>query len=329
LNTAAQWRIGLATDAGPRSTNEDRIYADESRALFLVVDGIGGQAAGEKAAELAVEVISGEIDPSAGNLRGQVRRAISLANNEIFRVARERPEWHGMACVLTLAVIHEGMLTVGHVGDSRLYLVWDGTVRRLTSDHSPVGELEDQGELTELQAMLDPRRNEVFRDVGTRERGEEDADFIEVRELPFHSAAALLLCTDGLSGTLTSPEIGSVVEQFAGDASSIADKLVKAATESGGTDNVSVIFVAGPEFVGVYSTEMTDARKRHAITRALRGGSRWRRYLGRMAWLAAGILLGILLMAGVEHFHGSQTAPPPPSRGELPKSDSTPEGHRL
>ena len=92
-----------------------------------------------------------------------------------------------MACVLTLAVVREDVVTVGHVGDSRLYLIWNGTLRKLTPDHSPVGEQEDQGELTEAEAMEHPRRNEVFRDVGSRERGANDGDFIEVRSFPFHA----------------------------------------------------------------------------------------------------------------------------------------------
>ena len=71
-----------------------------------------------------------------------------------------------MACVLTLAMLDGDRVVVGHVGDSRLYLIWNGAMRKLTSDHSPVGEREDRGELTELEAMLHPRRHEVFRDVG-------------------------------------------------------------------------------------------------------------------------------------------------------------------
>src|ERR1700722_492339 len=86
---------------------------------------------------------------------------------------------HGMACVLTLAVVDQNDLVIGHVGDSRLYLIWNGAIRKLTSDHSPVGEGEDAGVLSEEQAMLHPRRNEVFRNVGTRPHGARDEGFIE------------------------------------------------------------------------------------------------------------------------------------------------------
>src|SRR5581483_10452524 len=88
----------------------------------------------------------------------------------IFEEAASNELWRGMACVLTLAVIEGDKVTVGHVGDSRLYLTWNGAIRKLTPDHSPVGEREDAGELTEAEAMAHPRRHEVFRDVGSRRR---------------------------------------------------------------------------------------------------------------------------------------------------------------
>ena len=114
---------------------------------------------------------------------------------------------HGMACVLTLAIAEGDRITAGHVGDSRLYLAWNGMVRKLTSDHSPIGQQEENGELTEEQAMRHPRRHEVFRDVGTQIHGPDDEDFIEVRSFLFHADAAVLLCTDGLTDALMSGDI--------------------------------------------------------------------------------------------------------------------------
>jgi PPM family protein phosphatase len=301
MKTASAWRSGLASDIGlERSNNEDRAFIDDERGLFLVADGLGGHAAGEKAAEIAVDVIARELAPASGDLEKQVRSAIAAANNEIFRCAQENSAWNGMACVLTLAILRDDVVTVGHVGDSRLYLVWNGTVRKLTSDHSPVGEQEDQGELTEAEAMLHPRRNEVFRDVGTRERSAGDDNFIEVKSFPFHPAAALLLCSDGLSDALTSAEISEIVEHYDGDPSKTAEELVAAANDEGGIDNVSVVFVAGPDFVGVHSPGMADARARHAITRLRRRRHAWKRRLNRMLWLFAGMLLGMALWAAAE-----------------------------
>src|SRR5260370_27733874 len=165
-----------------------------------------------------------------------------------------------MACVLTLAVAEDDKITVGHVGDSRLYLVWNGAVKKLTSDHSPVGEQEDHGELTEQQAMEHPRRNEVFREVGSRPHEPYDDEFIQTKSFPLHPEAAILLCSDGLSDVLTSAEISAVVEQYDDEPGRIAQMLVDAANEAGGKDNISVIFVAGSGIHGKGPSRARGAR---------------------------------------------------------------------
>lgn len=284
MKTSVMWRAGVATDLGlERENNEDRVFVDEDAGVFLVVDGVGGQAAGEKAADVAVEVISTYLLNSDGPPERRVRESIAAANNEIFHLAESNAAWRGMACVLTLALAREDRVTVGHVGDSRLYLAWDGKLRKLTSDHSPIGEREDQGELSELEAMSHPRRNQVFRDVGSQLRDPSDEDFVEVRSFPFHPDAALLLCSDGLSDSLPSGEISAIVESYDGDPEKISLQLVDAANHAGGKDNISVVFVAGPEF--------PRSRARHAITR-VRRPSRLRILLGRAAWLVTGVALG-------------------------------------
>src|SRR5437870_12132736 len=151
-----------------------------------------------------------------------------------------------MACVLTLVVAHDDRVTVGHVGDSRLYLAWNGVLRKLTTDHSPIGELEDVGRLTEEEAMSHPRRNEVFRDVGSRPRQANDEEFIEIKSVRFRPDAALLLCSDGLSDVLTTAQIGAILVTYDGDPARAARKLVDAANQAGGKDNVSAVLVAGP-----------------------------------------------------------------------------------
>ena len=107
------------------------------------------------------------LERETGTVEDRVREAIALANNEIHRLASLRAEWQGMACVLTVAVVANGDVVVGHVGDTRLYKLRAGRIEKLTRDHSPVGEREDAGELTEREAMQHPRRNEVYRDVGS------------------------------------------------------------------------------------------------------------------------------------------------------------------
>jgi serine/threonine protein phosphatase PrpC len=265
---------------------------DEAAGIFLVVDGIGGQAAGETAAEIAVRVIADRLGSSSGEAEARVRDAIATANNEIFTLAEEREEWHGMACVLTLALAENGCVTVGHVGDSRLYLMSEGKLRKLTSDHSPVGEREDLGEITEREAMADPRRNQVFRDVGSKHREPNDEDFIEIHSFEFPPDLAFLLCSDGLSDTVPSSKITGIIETFDGDAESVSRRLVDAANEGGGKDNISVIFVAGNEFSG---SSAANARRRHAITRMRQ--KPWRAMVTRVVWLAGGMLMGTALWA--------------------------------
>ena len=235
--------------------------------MFLVVDGIGGHAGGEIAAELAVDTIRLALLNRGGSASWRVRSSIVEANNVIHRAADANPAWHGMSCVLTLALVEDNRVIVGHVGDSRLYLIWNGGIRKLTSDQSPVGEQEEAGVLSESQAMRHPRRNEVFMDVGSRPRTVQD-DFIQIRELEFKADAALLLCSDGLSDLLTAAEILAIAESYDGQPESVPQALIDAALEAGGRDNVSVVFIAGSEFLGSRSTRMSAARQRLSVTRA-------------------------------------------------------------
>jgi len=303
------WRSATASDPGRiREENQDRAYADDELGIFLVVDGLGGHAAGEKAAETAVEAIREDMK-KAGDPRSRIRQAIAAANNRIFEYADANETWRGMACVLTLAVIADDKVTVGHVGDSRLYLTWNGAIRKLTSDHSPVGEREDAGELTEAEAMAHPRRHEVFRDVGSRWRQPDEEDFIEVKEFLFKPDAAILLCSDGLSDLLTSAEMLEVIERYNGDPALVAHQLVEAANVAGGNDNITAIFVAGSEFLGNASPAAAEARARNAVTKARDGvvvelgaeaGSGVRSKLvraltTRLAFLIYGFALGVIL----------------------------------
>lgn len=288
---------GAATDTGlMRERNEDRYWIDAERGVFLVVDGLGGQSAGELAAETAVEQIRETLVAGDGVPEERVREAITRANNRIFEMSRQKQDLSGMACVLTLAVVEDGELTIGHVGDSRLYLFWDGAMRKLTSDHSPVGEDEEAGALTEEEAMRHPRRNEVFRDVGSQLRTPADEEFIEIRKCRFRPDAAILLCSDGLTDQLTAAEVRAIVECYNGDASRVASELVDAANDAGGKDNTTALFIAGPEFGNKYATR----------PRLARPGMRrpFRLLTGRAAFLAYGLLIGMLLWAVLRAVRG-------------------------
>jgi PPM family protein phosphatase len=303
MKTAVAWRAAGYTHPGlERDINEDRVWVDDARGLFLVVDGLGGHAAGEVAAETAVRAIEENLrslDGGSGTrpekIEAQFRIAIAAANNRIYELAQTHPEYGGMACVLTLAAVSGDRVIVGHVGDSRLYLIWNGKIRKLTNDHSPVGELEDQGLLTEKQAMQHPRRNEVFRDAGSMLRQPDDPQFIEIKSFLFRPDSALLLCSDGLSDYVSSSEIGQIVERFDGDAAKTAQQLVEAANAAGGRDNISVVFVAGPEFLGVESVTLTETRARHATTRPRSEASGWRSFFKIAVFFLTGLILGLLL----------------------------------
>jgi len=289
---------GAATDTGlVRERNEDRYWIDPERGVFLVADGLGGQSAGELAAETAVVEIRETLLASEGAAEERVRTAITRANNRIFEVAQQEADRHGMACVLTLALVENGELTIGHVGDSRLYLVWDGAMRKLTSDHSPVGEDEEAGALTEEEAMQHPRRNEVFRDVGSQLRTPADEDFIEIRKCRWRPDSAILLCSDGLTDQLTAAEVRAIVERYDGDAARVARELVDAANDAGGKDNTTALFIAGPQFGSKYATRpRMEAPGGAVLPHKL--------FTGRAAFLAYGLLIGMLLWAVLRAVRG-------------------------
>ena len=275
----AKLRCAGASDPGKvRGNNEDAWYMDADRGVFLVVDGIGGEAAGETAAEIAVERVRARLERQTGTVEQRVREAITVANNEIFRAAQSHPEWEGMACVLTLAVLDDGFAVIGHVGDSRLYEIRSDGIRKITSDHSPVGAREDSHEISEAEAMRHPRRNEVFRDVGSSAHEPDDADFVDVQRIPFEPDSALLLCSDGLSDQITSTEIRSTVLRHAGDPGRSAQELIRAANRAGGKDNVTVVIVEGPQFGEIALEPVPTTRVR----------SRW------LPWIA-GACIGLAL----------------------------------
>jgi serine/threonine protein phosphatase PrpC len=281
---ASELAAACQTDAGRvRTNNEDLFMCDAERGIFAVIDGVGGQSAGEVAAAIARRVMLDRLARPLGTPAERVREAIALANNEIFRASEESPACRGMTCVLTVALVDDHRITIGHVGDSRLYKMSPHGIRKLTHDHSPVGEREDAHELTELQAMRHPRRHEVFRDVGGVHRDKDEDPFVEIVEDTIEHDSAILLCTDGLTDLVPSSTIADIVREHAGDPQAIADALVASANDAGGTDNVTVLFAEAPGFA--------RAMRRPALGR-LANASQW--IAGRRAtWLAAGTLIGV------------------------------------
>ena len=179
---------------------------DAARGVYGVIDGVGGSAAGEVAAAIARDVILHRLSRPLGTPGERVREAIAIANNEIFRRSERAAELRGMTCVVTLSIVTGDRLTIGHVGDSRLYTMRPHGLCKLTHDHSPVGEREDAREISEIEAMHHPRRNELFRDVGGALHDKDEDDFVEVIEAEWGPECALLLCTDGLTDMVPSAD---------------------------------------------------------------------------------------------------------------------------
>lgn len=226
-----------------RKRNEDRVHCDPAHGIFIVVDGMGGQAGGERAAEIAIERLRARLERPTGTPAERIREAITLANNEIHEQATGNPEWRGMACVLSVMLVEKGRVTIGHVGDTRVYHYSSGKLRKLTHDHSPVGIREEMCDLTEVEAMRHPRRNEVFRDVGSRQRTPGDEGFIDILEEEFRCGAALLMCSDGLTDLLTAARIQEIIKERAGRPVELVDRLIAAANDAGGDDNISVVWI--------------------------------------------------------------------------------------
>jgi serine/threonine protein phosphatase PrpC len=246
-----------------RENNEDRTLCDPELGIYAVVDGVGGESGGEIAAQTAVEILRARLSRRTTDTPRLIREAIALANKQIWEKAQADPALAGMACVLTVAVVDGAQATIGHVGDSRLYLLragdGGGEIRKITRDHSPVGAREDVGEISEAEAMSHPRRNEIFRDVGSGPHEPDEEGFIDVTQIRFEPDSALLICSDGLSDLVTSQSILSLVESNAANPKAAVQALIDAANQAGGKDNVSVVLVEGERFAAAARKSRPEA----------------------------------------------------------------------
>ena len=226
-----------ATDRGlVRAVNEDSIAAFEP-SVFVVADGMGGEAAGEVASRMLVQAVKRELNGQAGIGREELEMALQAANREILSAADNKPEYQGMGTTATLLHVDTGknMAFWAHVGDSRLYLYRSGQMEQITEDHSYVAGLVAQGQITEAEARVHPQKNMLLRAVGVNRQLEVDTGSFELK-----SGDILLLATDGLMKQLADERIASFLSASDGD---IAKKLVSEAVAMGGRDNVSVIVV--------------------------------------------------------------------------------------
>jgi protein phosphatase len=223
---------GAFSDAGRvRDNNEDAHVVDERLALFAIADGMGGHVAGEVASWTAIEAVRAAV----ANGR-PINDAIVQANDAIIERSQTDPTLAGMGTTMTAVVVAGGSrLLVGHVGDSRAYLLRDGTLGRLTDDHSLVGELVREGRLTAEQAESHPQKAIVTRALGT----DSDVD-VDVYSVDVQVGDRIILCSDGLTDMVRERDIERIARGEA-DPQRTAELLVDAANHAGGVDNITVV----------------------------------------------------------------------------------------
>jgi PPM family protein phosphatase len=226
--------IGLSHRGRRRRHNEDAYVVQPP--LFAVADGMGGAKAGEVASALAADAVqeSGN-DGESGEAR--VAALIEEANRRVFRRASEDREASGMGTTMTVALVEGDEVAIGHVGDSRAYLIRDGRLEQLTDDHSLVAELVRSGKLTPEEAETHPQRSVITRALGTE--AEVDVDTFSVRSAP---GDLFLLCSDGLTSMVDDETILDAVERNRADLEEAAKALINAANRGGGEDNITVVF---------------------------------------------------------------------------------------
>jgi serine/threonine protein phosphatase PrpC len=209
-----------------------------------VIDGVGGYEGGEVAARIAHDVILDYFRIPSGDMVTMMKEAVKAANEKIYQAKQQQQQYNSMACVLTMAVadIKNNKFFYAHVGDTRLYLLRDHTLIKITKDHSFVGFLEDNGKLTEEAAMQHPKRNEINKALGFDANIGIHTDYIETGESPFLPGDMLLLCSDGLTDMINNRQITALIDNEL----SLEDKaksLVEAANSAGGKDNITVVLV--------------------------------------------------------------------------------------
>ncbi len=243
---------GSISDVGrKRKSNEDNYCANDREGLYVVADGMGGHAAGEVASELATQTIEEFIKLTSSDaditwpfgldeklsLSGnRLKTAIRFANGKLVEKVQEDAECEGMATTVAAVLLDKDQAHIAHVGDSRVYLVRDNTIRQLTSDHSWVNEQVISGLIDSEQARTHPLRNVVTRALGGKEGLE-----IDLQVLDLEAGDMLLICSDGLTSMIEDGEILEVVQAGGLQVNQVVRELVDAANESGGEDNITTI----------------------------------------------------------------------------------------
>jgi serine/threonine protein phosphatase PrpC len=240
--------FGITDTGRERKNNEDAFIARQGTGnkfiIACVIDGVGGYAGGEIAAGLAREAILQRLEKPSGDVISMLIDCFDLANQRIIEQKQINKEYAQMSCVSTLALadISNNQFYYAHVGDTRLYLLRDSSLVKISHDQSFVGFLEESGRLTEEEAMTHPKRNEINKALGFESHLGKNTDYIETGQSPFLSGDLLLLCSDGLTDMVNSAEITSILTNGR-PLKERAQQLIDAANAHGGKDNVTVVLV--------------------------------------------------------------------------------------
>jgi PPM family protein phosphatase len=232
VNRLAQ--VASITDTGRRRRHNEDAYVCEPP-LFAVADGMGGAQAGELASTLAAAALRDEGSRGGGEER--VDELIQQANRRVYERQTQDSSATGMGTTMTVALVEDGHVAIGHVGDSRAYLIRDRRLEQLTEDHSLVAELVRSGKLSPEEAEAHPQRSVITRALGTDP--DVDVDTFSVETKP---GDLFLLCSDGLTAMVDDETILREVERNRSDLTAASKALVKAANKGGGDDNITVVF---------------------------------------------------------------------------------------
>jgi serine/threonine protein phosphatase PrpC len=226
--------VGVITDTGRKRRRNEDAYVCEPP-LFAIADGMGGAQAGEVASRLAAAALK---ESDARTLGGEERISdlIQEANRRVYDRSITDPNTSGMGTTITVALVEDGNVAFGHVGDSRAYLIREGRMEQVTEDHSLVNELMKSGKLSREEAETHPQRSVITRALGTDPDVDADTFTIEAK-----SGDVFLLCSDGLTDMVGEREILELVELNRQDIDAALKSLVKAANRSGGEDNITVV----------------------------------------------------------------------------------------
>ena len=230
--TALGRSTALSHPGRKRRHNEDAWVRQPP--IFAIADGMGGAQGGEIASRVAATALREDV---GGSGEDRVVALIQQANRRVFERAAEDSDTSGMGTTITVAIVEDGVVWFGHVGDSRAYLVRDGKLEQLTEDHSLVAELVRSGRLSPEEAEIHPQRSVITRALGTDP--DVDVDSFSIEGKP---GDLFMICSDGLTSMVADGEILDVIERNRDDLDAAAKELVSLANRAGGEDNITVVF---------------------------------------------------------------------------------------